>query len=143
MSSTLRAALRARLTVAMRERDRGAIAVLRNAVAAIENAEAVPVREGSASTTTTSAMVAGAALGVGATEAERRVLDRATERAVVLAEVAALVEAEQAYAAAGEASRARSATAGVALLEAVLSESGRPGEPGEAGEPGQPGETSS
>ncbi|GAA2743136.1 hypothetical protein GCM10009868_15730 [Terrabacter aerolatus] len=38
----LRSALRSRLTTAMRERDRTAVSVLRTAVAAIENAEAVP-----------------------------------------------------------------------------------------------------
>ncbi len=126
MSSPLRAALRSRLTVAMRERDREATAVLRSAVAAIENAEAVPVVDLPTSTTsasTTSAEVAGSALGVGAAEAARRDLDAAAERAVVLAEVAALVEAEQVYAAAGDATRAQSASAGVAVLESVLESS--------------------
>ncbi|WP_404391868.1 hypothetical protein [Humibacillus xanthopallidus] len=123
MPSTLRAALRSRLIVAMRERDREVVAVLRNAVAAIENAEAVPVVDLPTRTTsaaTTSAEVAGSALGVGAAEADRRDLDTAAERNVVLAEVAALIEAEQVYAAAGDTSRARSASAGVAVLEAVL-----------------------
>jgi len=133
MSSTLRAALRTRLTIAMRERDREATAVLRNAVAAIENAEAVPVADATPAAST-SAAVAGSALGVGATEAARRDLDVATERAVVVAEVAALVEAERAYAAAGETSRARSASAGAAILEAVLSETGDTGDMGDTGD---------
>jgi hypothetical protein len=123
MSSPLRAALRSRLTVAMRERDRDATAVLRSAVAAIENAEAVSVVDLPTSTvsgSTTSAAVAGTASGVGAAEADRRDLDAAAERALVLAEVAALVEAEQVYAAAGDPSRAQSAAAGIAVLEAVL-----------------------
>ena len=123
MSSPLRAALRSRLTVAMRERDREATAVLRSAVAAIENAEAVSVDDLPASTTsasTTSAAVAGSALGVGAAEADRRDLDAAAERAVLLSEVAALVEAERVYAAAGDARRAQSASAGAAVLEGVL-----------------------
>ena len=132
MSSPLRVALRSRLTAAMRDRDRQTTAVLRSAVAAIENAEAVPVDQPvlptSASTTsatttsatTTSAEVAGSALGVGATEAIRRDLDAAGERAVVLAEVAHLVEAEQVYAAAGDATRAHSASAGIAVLQSVL-----------------------
>ena len=109
----------------MRARDRETTAVLRSAVAAIENAEAVPVVDLPTSTTpaaTTSAEVAGSALGVGAAEAARRHLDAAAERAVVLAEVAALVEAEQVYAAAGDATRARSASSGVAVLESVLRE---------------------
>ena len=107
----------------MRERDREATAVLRSAVAAIENAEAVSVDDLPASTTsasTTSADVAGSALGVGAAEADRRDLDAAAERAVLLSEVAALVEAERVYAAAGDARRAQSASAGVAVLEGVL-----------------------
>ena len=123
MSSPLRVALRSRLTAAMRDRDRQTTAVLRSAVAAIENAEAVPVVDLPVSTTsasTTSAEVAGSALGVGASEAPRRDLDAAAERAVVLAEVAALVEAERTYAAAGDATRAHSASAGIAVLQSVL-----------------------
>jgi hypothetical protein len=126
MTSMLRTCLRSRLTLAMRQRDREATAVLRSAIAAIENAEAVPVPATQAppgTSSTTSARVSGSALGIGATEAERRVLDAATERAVVRAEVASLCEAEQAYAAAGDSSRAQSASAGAALLHAVLVES--------------------
>jgi hypothetical protein len=118
MTSTLRAALRSRHTRAMRHRHREATAVLRSAIAAIENAEAVTVPADDASTS--SGSVAGAVLGVGASEAERRVLDAATERAIVLAEAAGLREAQQAYAAAGESSRAQSASAGAELLQAVL-----------------------
>lgn len=120
MSSTLRAALRSRLTIAMRERDRAATAALRNAVAAIENAEAVPVVERPA--VSTSADVAGAAVGVGATEAERLVLGAEAERHLLAAEVAALVEAEEAYAAVGDVSRASAAAAGAAVLRDVLAE---------------------
>ena len=118
--STLRAALRARLTTAMRERDRAATSALRSAVAAIENAEAVPVVD--RPLFATSADVAGAALGVGAAEAERLVLDATDERAVVAAEVAALVEAEGAYAAVGDSERASAAAAGAAMLRDVLAQ---------------------
>ena len=126
MSSPLRVALRSRLTAAMRDRDRQTTAVLRSAVAEIENAEAVPVADLPTATTsalTTSAEVAGSALGVGASEAPRRDLDAAAERAVVLAEVAALVEAERTYAAAGDATRAHAASAGIAVLESVVGDS--------------------
>lgn len=115
----LRSALRSRLTTAMRERDRAAVSALRNAVAAIENAEAVPTE---ARSVTTSAEVAGAAVGLGVTEAERRRLDHGAERSMVAAEVSSLVEAETAYAAAGDGERARSAAAGAALLRSVLAE---------------------
>ena len=95
---------------------------LRSAVAAIENAEAVPVHDGP--TPTASADVAGAAVGLGATEAQRRLLGEDAERSLVLAEVQSLVEAEAAYAAAGDRDRAQSAAVGVAVLTAVLDEVG-------------------
>lgn len=120
MDSPLRAALRSRLTTAMRARDREAVSVLRTAVAAIENAEAVPVAE--ASSPLTSGDVAGAALGLGAGETPRRVLDDTAERSVVEAEVRSLAEAEQLYAGTGDRDRARRAAAGAALLEGVLAE---------------------
>ena len=126
MSSVLRSVLRSRLTTAMRERDRAAASVLRTAVAAIENAEAVPVDDGR--TVATSADVAGAAVGLGVTEAECRRLDDATERSLVVAEVRSLLEAEAAYAAAGDRERARDAATGAALLRAVLDESGGAGD---------------
>ena len=104
----------------MRDHDRGAVSVLRSTVAAIENAEAVPVPDAVASTA--SPDVALAALGVGATEAERRRLDRGMERDVVATEVHSLHEAEAAYAAAGDVDRARSAAAGAELLRGILDE---------------------
>lgn len=121
MSSSLRTALRSRLTTAMRQRDRAAVSVLRTAVAAIENAEAVPVDEGR--TATTSSEVAGAAVGLGVTESERRRLDDDTERSLVRDEVRSLVEAQAQYVAAGDPARAQDAAAGAALLRAVLEES--------------------
>ena len=124
MSSPLRSALRSRLTTAMRDRDRHAVGVLRSAVAAIENAEAVAVDDGPTvtSSATSSVAVAGAPVRLGVTEAERRPLDDASERSLVVAEVQALLEAETEYAAAGESERARSAAAGASLLTAVLDE---------------------
>jgi uncharacterized protein len=120
MPSALRVVLRSRLTAAMRERDRAAVSVLRTAVAAIENAEAVPTDEGAA--VTTSADVAGAAIGLGVTEGERRPLDDPAERSIVLAEVRSLTEAEVAFAAAGRTEQARDAALGAALLSDVLDE---------------------
>jgi hypothetical protein len=102
----------------MRERDRAATSALRSAVAAIENAEAVPVVD--RPTVATSADVAGAALGIGAAEAERLVLDATDERRVVAAELVALAEAEAAYAAAGDTERATAASAGARVLRDVL-----------------------
>jgi len=118
MSSTLRTTLRSRLTAAMRERDRPSVNVLRSTVAAIENAEAIPVD--ATRTAAASTDVAGAAVGLGVTEAQRRHLDDAAERSVVAAEVQSLLEAELTYAAVGDLERARSAASGAVLLRSVL-----------------------
>jgi hypothetical protein len=117
-TSILRAALRSRLTVALRERDRAAAATLRAAIGALENAEAVPTSGELAPTT--SSHVAGAAVGLGAAEAERWVLGEADERAVVADEIAALRAAEGDYARAGAADRAAAARLAADLLEDVL-----------------------
>ncbi|MEU4671120.1 hypothetical protein AB0F91_24845 [Amycolatopsis sp. NPDC023774] len=81
----MRASLRAGLNSALKNRDRVATTALRSALAAIDNAEAVPVDQ--PSTTTGTEHVVGAALGVGAAEAERRVLTEADVRAIVENEV--------------------------------------------------------
>jgi uncharacterized protein YqeY len=69
-SDGLRAALRADLAAAMKSRDADAVAALRTAIAAIDNAEAVdrPEREAA----TTSDRFAGSHVGVGSTEVARR-----------------------------------------------------------------------
>ncbi len=83
---------------------------MRNVLAALENAEAVPVD---------SAPAAGAweeaPAGVGASDASRRVLTDAEERSVLDGEVAALQEAARLYAEAAP-DRAASARAAVELL---------------------------
>ncbi|GAB3068190.1 hypothetical protein GCM10027053_35450 [Intrasporangium mesophilum] len=117
-TSTLRSALRSRLTVALRGRDRAGAATLRSAIGALENAEAVPTSGDLASTT--SSHVAGAALGLGAAEAERRVLTDADERAVVADEIEALRAAADEYTRVGAADRAAEARAAAQLLDDVL-----------------------
>ena len=92
--STLRTNLRQRLTAAMRERDRPAVNALRSVLAALDNAEAVPV---TARTAADSEHVAGALLGVGAGETARRELSAADEREVVEREIAEMrTEADEA-----------------------------------------------
>jgi uncharacterized protein len=118
MSSTLRATLRSRLTAAMRERDRVGAATLRSALAALDNAEAVPTVDGRGPAT--SPHVAGAAIGVGAAEAERLLLTDRDERDLVRDEIRGLRDAERLYAEAGEAVRASEAGRGAALLDEVL-----------------------
>ena len=98
------------------------MAVLRSAVAALENAEAVPVDElrAGAAGAASSEHVAGAAIGVGAAEAERLVLDDDAESAIVRAEVAALHEAADAYDAAGHPDRAVEARVAASTLTEVV-----------------------
>ena len=117
-SSRLRATLRSRLTAALRERDRAAAATLRSALAALDNAEAVPT--GDRQGPVTSTHVAGSAIGVGAAEADRLLLTDHDEREIVGDEIDALREAERLYAEAGEVVRASEAGHGAALLDEVL-----------------------
>jgi hypothetical protein len=120
--SPLRLALRTRLTAAMRDRDRVAVSALRTTLAALDNAEAVPVEDvgGGISVQSGSEHVAGAAVGVGAAEADRRQLTEDGERAVVASEVASLLDAAGHRRAAGDASGADDAVAAARLLEAVV-----------------------
>ena len=76
----LRALLQSALLPAMRAGDADTVAVVRSALAAIANAEAVPAP---AITPTGDGPVAGAATGVGSTEAPRRELTADEVRQVV------------------------------------------------------------
>jgi uncharacterized protein YqeY len=75
-----------------------AVAALRSALAAIENAEAVtPPPAGSPTEATTHAQLAGTVVGVGAAEAERRALSEAQVERIVRAEVEERRTAADAY----------------------------------------------
>ena len=82
----LRARLRADLRTAMKARQEEVVSALRTAIAAIDNAEAVAVPDDGVAEEG-SAHVAGARLGVGAAEAERRVLPLDEVRAILRAQV--------------------------------------------------------
>ncbi|WP_322921181.1 GatB/YqeY domain-containing protein [Nocardioides renjunii] len=88
--SPLRSRLRAALLEARRARDAGTVSALRTTLAALENAEAVP-------TAARAGAIEEAPVGVGSTEAARRVLDDADELALLESEIAALREAALAY----------------------------------------------
>lgn len=90
-ASPLRDRLRAALLDARRARDAETVATLRTALAALENAEAVPVGR-------TSGAIGDASVGVGTTEARRGVLSDADEIVVLDDEIASLEEADRAYA---------------------------------------------
>jgi len=83
----IRTSLRDDLKAALKSRDRVAVTALRSALAAIENAEAVPVDRPAGATAATSEHVAGAVGGLGAAEAERRHLTDADLRSIVEGEV--------------------------------------------------------
>ena len=91
MSEPLRDRLRAALPAALKARDRATASTLRATLAAIENAEAVdtgPVRAGA---------IEASAVGIGAMEAERRVLTEADVVAIVRAEIAERGRAAEVY----------------------------------------------
>lgn len=69
-----RTRLRADLTAAMKARDADAVSVLRTLIAAIDNAEAIPVSAGAEAASAGGWAISGASTGVGSTEAARRVL---------------------------------------------------------------------
>ena len=76
---TLRAALRADLKGAMKERDSETVDVLRNILAAVDNAEAIDVV--APQTSTGDGPIAGASVGLGSAEADRkRLLQHDVER---------------------------------------------------------------
>ncbi|WP_148572746.1 hypothetical protein [Nocardioides caldifontis] len=118
--SPLRARLRTRLTAALRERDKEVAASLRSTLAALENAEAVAAP-------TTGALaagehVAGAAVGIGSSEAPRRTLTEDDEREVVARELADLHAAATSYDAVGAVDRADGLRRAAAAVTAVLEE---------------------
>lgn len=82
----MRETLRAGLTAAIKARDRTAIAALRSALAAIDNAGAVP-QEPSSGTVPGTEHVAGSAIGVGTSEVAPRHLGDAELRSIVEQEV--------------------------------------------------------
>ena len=74
----------------MRRRDASVVAVLRSALSAIANAEAVPSPDGPDTSTTGSIHFAGAVPGLGTAETERHTRTEAQQRAIVAGEAAEL-----------------------------------------------------
>ena len=114
----VRASMRTSLKEAMRGRDTLAVSALRSGLSAIDNAEAVPTEPTSMGTD--DSPIAGAAVGVGATEAARRELTLDDVRALLRAEVderrGAAIEIEGA----GHPDRAAGLRREADVLEAVL-----------------------
>jgi len=80
VSADLRALLQSSLLPAMRVGDKDTVSVVRAALAAIANAEAVPVDDAAP---LTDGPIAGAAVGLGTTEAARRELSQDEVRQIV------------------------------------------------------------
>lgn len=96
----MRGRLQAALPAARKARDAAAVAALRSALAAIDNAEAVPP-PASSGPPALNAHVAGTAGGLGAGEAARAELTEARMREIVAGEVAERREAAETYEARG------------------------------------------
>lgn len=79
---TVRARLEAAALDARKGRDRTTLSALRSTVSALDNAEAVPVESADAT-----GALENAPAGVGATEAERRLLGEDQQRDIVRAEI--------------------------------------------------------
>ena len=103
-AQALRAAPRLGLTTALKARDRDALAALRTAIAAIDNAEAVPAPD--AAPPAASARFAGARSGLGAAEATRRELSASELRDILRGQVAEYTSEADRYDALGQADSA-------------------------------------
>ena len=110
--------LRRRLSVAVRDRDRSAVAALREAIAALDNAEAVP--SDTEPKTASGPYVAGGVVGLGAGEVERRILDAGEQRAVVRAVIETRLIAASTYDEHGQSGRAAELRSGAEILIATM-----------------------
>lgn len=111
--SELRTRLRSTLLEARRSRDAVAASTVRTVLAALENAEAVPV-----DSLPGAGAIEDSVRGVGATDAPRRTLSSAEELAIVDAEIASLDEAVAAYDVAAP-ERADAARTGIDILNTL------------------------
>ncbi|WP_420121076.1 hypothetical protein [Nakamurella sp.] len=116
----IRARLRSGLTAAMKARDKEAVAALRTALAAIDDAEAVPVPAPAAGPAATGEYVAGTGVGLGSTEAARRELTLDDLHAVVRGQIDERVAEAATYDGLGRADAADRLRREAALLETYL-----------------------
>jgi uncharacterized protein YqeY len=114
----IRTRLRWALGAALKARDAGAVSALRSAMSAIGNAEAVAPAARPAGTG--SAHFAGTVAGLGAGEAQRRLLTEADADAIVRQEAAEREAAAGEYERSGRAAEAARLREGARALMAVL-----------------------
>ncbi|WP_033291948.1 GatB/YqeY domain-containing protein [Amycolatopsis jejuensis] len=115
----MRANLRDELKTALKNRNRVAITALRSALAAIDNAEAVPVSPG-ADGKAGNEHVVGAAVGLGAAEAMRRHLTEEDICTIVNREVDERTSAADEYERLGRTEQAEQLRAEAAVLKVHL-----------------------
>ncbi len=118
-AEALRAVLRRDLTAALKARQPDAVAALRAAIAAIDNAQAVAAPAGPAPAT--SAHVAGASVGAGSAEVPRRRLSDEEARTILGDQVAEYDREAERYRALGRAEAAQRLADQARLLAAYLS----------------------
>jgi uncharacterized protein YqeY len=116
----LRARLRADLTTAMKARDKDAVAVLRTALAAFDNAEAVAAPPSTPGPPATSEHVAGSSVGLGSAEVARRVLTLADLHDILRDQVDERTAEARTYAALGQVDAADRLRRDADLLRAYL-----------------------
>lgn len=119
----MRTSLRRDLTAALKARDRVAVAALRSALAAIENAEAVPANHASLSNAEGEHIARGA-VGVGAAEADRLHLSDTDLHAIVATEVQERSATASEYEQAGRTDLAQRLRSEADVLRSYLSERG-------------------
>ncbi len=105
-AQALRAALRAGLVTALKARDTDAVTALRTAIAAIDNAQAVPAPAPAPAPAAASAHIAGARSGAGSTEAARRQLGSGELRDILHGQVTEHAREADRYAVLGQAEAA-------------------------------------
>lgn len=110
--------MRRDLTAAMKARQPDAVAALRTALAALDNAEAVPVEH--LPEIDGDGPVAGARTGVGSTEMPRRELSLADVRAILRAQIAERMTAVAEYRGLGRVDEAGKLQREAAVLERYL-----------------------
>ncbi len=115
----LKDALRRDLTAAMKKRDRGTAAVLRTALAALDNVEAVTVPANGQ--VAAGAYVAGASSGVGSTEAKRRIVTGGQAREILRSLIAEQAGEADRYDTLGQATAAQRLRTQASVLGQYLS----------------------
>jgi uncharacterized protein YqeY len=118
MTISLRDRLRTALPTAIKARDKTAVAALRSALAALDNAEAVNPDDSTAK----GQAIEQVAIGAGTTEVERRVLTEPEMTALIRQEVTERENAAADYESAGRGDRATQLRAEAEVLAAHLAQ---------------------